>query len=112
MAGYQRARGHVLTALANDSRPGATLHGGAEVDPERHSARVSWTIDPGPSVTFGAVTISGLDKIDPQIVQRELTLEAGQTILAGSFTRPVDIRPGDEFHFDFGDLDGFELAFT
>ncbi|MEM7285672.1 MAG: hypothetical protein AAF480_04915, partial [Actinomycetota bacterium] len=40
-----------------------------------------------------------------------LTLEAGQAILAGSFTRPIDIRPGDEFRFDFGDLGSFGLAF-
>jgi 2-oxo-hept-3-ene-1,7-dioate hydratase len=38
-------------------------------------------------------------------------LEAGQTILAGSFTRPIDIRSGDEFHFDYGPLGSFELAF-
>ena len=38
-------------------------------------------------------------------------LEAGQTILAGSFTRPIDVRPGDEFLFDFGALGSFGLAF-
>ncbi|MCH2173345.1 BamA/TamA family outer membrane protein [Myxococcota bacterium] len=78
VASYQRAREHLLTALANNSRPGAILSGGAEVNPERHSARVSWTVDPGPAVTFGAVTISGLETIDPQIVQRELTMQPGQ----------------------------------
>ncbi len=30
-----------------------------------------------------------------------IPLEAGETILAGSFTRPVDCRPGDEFDVDF-----------
>jgi len=44
--------------------------------------------------------------------EQGLTLEAGQTILAGSFTRPIDIRAGDEFHFDFGPLGAFGLAFT
>ncbi len=38
-------------------------------------------------------------------------LEAGQTILAGSFTRPIDVRPGDVFRFDYGRLGRFELAF-
>ncbi len=32
--------------------------------------------------------------------EQGLILEAGQTILSGSFTRPIDVRPGDEFHFD------------
>ncbi len=43
--------------------------------------------------------------------EQGLTLEAGQTILAGSFTRPIDIAPGDEFRFDYGPLGSFELAF-
>jgi 2-oxo-hept-3-ene-1,7-dioate hydratase len=44
--------------------------------------------------------------------EQGLTLEAGQTILSGSFTRPIDIRPGDHFQFDYGPLDSFELSFT
>jgi 2-oxo-hept-3-ene-1,7-dioate hydratase len=40
------------------------------------------------------------------------TIEAGQTILAGSFTRPIDIRSGDNFRFDYGPLGAFDLAFT
>lgn len=39
-----------------------------------------------------------------------IALEAGETILAGSFTRPVDCRPGDEFHVDFGPLGVIQLA--
>jgi 2-oxo-hept-3-ene-1,7-dioate hydratase len=41
-----------------------------------------------------------------------IALEAGETILAGSFTRPVDCRPGDEFHVDFGPLGVIELAIS
>lgn len=33
-----------------------------------------------------------------------IPLLAGETILAGSFTRPVDCRPGDHFAVDFGYL--------
>lgn len=44
--------------------------------------------------------------------EQGLTLEAGQTILAGSFTRPIDIRPGDDFHFDYGDAGAFGVRFT
>lgn len=39
-------------------------------------------------------------------------LEAGQAILAGSFTRPIDVRAGDEFLFDYGQMGSFELAFN
>ncbi|MEM7094619.1 MAG: 2-oxo-hept-4-ene-1,7-dioate hydratase [Actinomycetota bacterium] len=44
--------------------------------------------------------------------EQGLTLEAGQLILAGSFTRPIDIRRGDDFHFDYGPLGSFGLRFT
>ena len=43
--------------------------------------------------------------------EQGLVLEAGQTILAGSFTRPIDVTPGDRFRFDYGPLGSFDLAF-
>ncbi len=39
-------------------------------------------------------------------------LRAGQVILAGSFTRPVEVRPGDTFHADFGAMGAFGFSFT
>ena len=44
--------------------------------------------------------------------EQGLTLEKGQVVLAGSFTRPIDIRAGDEFNFDYGPLGTFSLSFT
>lgn len=44
--------------------------------------------------------------------EQGLTLEAGQTILSGSFTRPIDVGAGDEFRFDFGPLGSFDLSFS
>ncbi|MDW3215215.1 MAG: hypothetical protein R8G01_14535 [Ilumatobacteraceae bacterium] len=41
-----------------------------------------------------------------------VTLEAGETILAGSFTRPVDCRAGDHIEADFGDLGVVTLDFA
>lgn len=43
--------------------------------------------------------------------EQGLTLEKGQVILAGSFTRPIDIRPGDDFHFDYGPMGAFGMRF-
>ena len=40
-----------------------------------------------------------------------IALEAGETILAGSFTRPIDARPGDHIHADFGELGELDLRF-
>jgi len=38
-------------------------------------------------------------------------LEAGQTILGGSFTRPVAARPGDTFHVDYDQLGSISCRF-
>lgn len=40
-----------------------------------------------------------------------VTLKAGQIVLAGSFTRPVDAAPGDVFHADYGPLGGVAFRF-
>ncbi len=44
--------------------------------------------------------------------EQGLTLRAGQSILAGSFTRPVDVRSGDYFRFDYGPLGSIDLSFA
>jgi len=44
--------------------------------------------------------------------EQGMSLKAGQTILAGSFTRPIDVRPGDEFSFDYGPLGQFGIGFS
>ncbi|UBV45159.1 2-oxo-hepta-3-ene-1,7-dioic acid hydratase (plasmid) [Deinococcus taeanensis] len=41
-----------------------------------------------------------------------VTLRAGQIVLAGSFTRPVDAAPGDVFHADYGPLGSVTLRFS
>jgi len=40
------------------------------------------------------------------------SLEAGQVILAGSFTRPVNAQVGDSFHVDYGPLGGIGFRFV
>lgn len=44
--------------------------------------------------------------------EQGLTLEAGQIVLAGSFTRPIAIKAGDNFRFDYGALGQFEVDFV
>ncbi|MBK0391450.1 2-oxo-hept-4-ene-1,7-dioate hydratase [Ramlibacter algicola] len=40
------------------------------------------------------------------------SLRAGEVVLAGSFTRPVGARRGDEFDADYGPLGRFQFRFT
>lgn len=55
---------------------------------------------------------NGLVWLARRYAEQGLTLEAGHTVLAGSFTRPIDISPGDHFRFDFGPLGSFALDFS
>jgi 2-oxo-hept-3-ene-1,7-dioate hydratase len=41
-----------------------------------------------------------------------VSLERGEIVLAGSFTRPVAVRPGDEFRADYGPLGVIGCAFS
>ena len=44
--------------------------------------------------------------------EQGLALRAGELVLAGSFTRPVDVRAGDRFRADYGALGAFEVMFS
>lgn len=39
-------------------------------------------------------------------------LRKGQIVLAGSFTRPVEVAPGDVIHADYGELGGLAVSFA
>lgn len=54
----------------------------------------------------------GIAWLARRYAEHELKLEAGHTILAGSFTRPVKIEAGDELRFDYGELGSFSLSFA
>ncbi|MXS18842.1 2-oxo-hept-4-ene-1,7-dioate hydratase [Pseudomonas oryzihabitans] len=46
-----------------------------------------------------------------KLAAHDVTLEAGQIILGGSFTRPVAARPGDTFHVDYDQLGSIACRF-
>jgi 2-oxo-hept-3-ene-1,7-dioate hydratase len=56
--------------------------------------------------------VQGVVWLARRLARHGVGLGAGETILAGSFTRPVDCRAGDEFEVDFGDLGVIRLAFS
>jgi 2-oxo-hept-3-ene-1,7-dioate hydratase len=56
--------------------------------------------------------VQGVVWLARRLARYGVTLAAGETILAGSFTRPIDCRAGDEFEVDFGDLGVIRLAFS
>ena len=55
---------------------------------------------------------TGVAWLANKLAPYEISLEPGQILLGGSFTRPVFAHPGDVFHADYGLLGGIGLRFT
>jgi len=53
----------------------------------------------------------GVAWLAKKYAQHGIALEPGQIILAGSFTRPVEIRQGDTFNVDYGKLGSISCYF-
>jgi outer membrane protein insertion porin family/translocation and assembly module TamA len=75
---YHAAKQQLLARLAERHHPAARLEGGAEVDPDALAARVEWTVDPGPFVRIGPITVHGLAEVEESLVRRELTVVEGE----------------------------------
>ncbi|MGI5158701.1 2-oxo-hept-4-ene-1,7-dioate hydratase [Microbispora sp. CA-102843] len=54
---------------------------------------------------------TGVAWLANKLAQHGTTLEAGEIILAGSFTRPVWVERGDTVHADYGDLGAITCRF-
>lgn len=54
----------------------------AEVDRDASTAKVQYGATPGPVAVFGETTVEGLEKVDEELVLRELTYEPGQQFAA------------------------------
>lgn len=55
---------------------------------------------------------NGIAWLAKKLAPYGIALEAGQILLAGSFTRPVRIRPNDTFHIDYGPLGSISCRFV
>jgi 2-oxo-hept-3-ene-1,7-dioate hydratase len=55
---------------------------------------------------------NGIVWLARRLATHDVALEAGQVILAGSFTRPVAVHAGDTFHADYGELGSISCHFV
>jgi 2-oxo-hept-3-ene-1,7-dioate hydratase len=55
---------------------------------------------------------NGIAWLANKLAPHGVTLEAGEVVLAGSFTRPVSAAPGDVFHVDYGPLGVVAFRFS
>ena len=89
----------------------AGVSGYMETEPDAQ-ALVEIFEETGLAAGVGGHPALGIVWLARRYADQGLSLRAGQVVLAGSFTRPVDVRPGDEFAFDYGPLGRFTLGFT
>lgn len=110
----------VVDTISDNAANGGIISGGERVGPREVDLR--WVSALGyrngtveeTGVAAGVLDhpARGIVWLAERYTQTDQTLEAGQVILAGSFTRPIDVRSGDEFHFDYGPLGAFGLTFS
>lgn len=55
---------------------------------------------------------NGVAWLADRLARHDVALRAGELILAGSFTRPLWVHPGDEFVADYGPLGRLEFRFS
>jgi 2-oxo-hept-3-ene-1,7-dioate hydratase len=55
---------------------------------------------------------NGIAWLANRLAQHDEQLAAGEVVLAGSFTRPIDIRRGDTFHADYGAFGSVSCQFV
>jgi 2-oxo-hept-3-ene-1,7-dioate hydratase len=110
----------VLDTISDNAADAGIVSGGLHVSPREIDLRwISALAYRNGTIEETGVAAGVLDHPAQGIVwlarryhEQGLRLEAGQSILSGSFTRPIDIGPGDHFRFDYGPLGSFELDFT
>lgn len=107
----QRPRG-VLDTISDNAASAGLVLGGRAIKPGEADLRwVSALLRRNGVIEESGVAAAVLDHpangiawLARKFAPHSIALEAGEIILAGSFTRPVPIAPGDEFRADYGDF--------
>ena len=110
----------VLDTIADNAASAGVVTGGrrvkpAEVDLRRVAAllyRNGVIEESGVAAAVLGHPANGIAWLAGRFAAHGVGLEAGQTILAGSFTRPVVIEAGDEFNVDYGELGTVSCRFV
>jgi 2-oxo-hept-3-ene-1,7-dioate hydratase len=110
---------NVFDTIADNAANGAVITGGRAVGATEVDLRWVGAIlyrNGVPEETGLAAGVldhpaNGIAWLARRYSEQGLRLEAGHVVLAGSFTRPVLIRPGDEFTADYGPLGTINVSF-
>jgi outer membrane protein insertion porin family/translocation and assembly module TamA len=96
---YRASGAAVEQSLTDDGYAHASVTLGADVDLLKHEAVIRVEVAPGPKCTFGAITITGLSKLDEDWVRRIIAIKPGEEYS----TRTM--RAAQNALFDLGTFD-------
>jgi 2-oxo-hept-3-ene-1,7-dioate hydratase len=110
----------ITDTIADNAAFAAIVVGGRPVRPmDVDLRRVGATLskngvieESGVSAAVMGHPASGIAWLANKLHAVDTRLRKGQIVLAGSFTRPVDIAAGDVIHADYGDLGGLAVSFA
>lgn len=110
----------VVDTIADNAADAGIICGGTKVGPREVDLRWVCALgsrndvieESGVAAAVLGHPATGIAWLAQRYGEQDLNLQAGQTILSGSFTRPIDVRAGDNFHFDYGPLGNFGLGFV
>ena len=77
-AEYQQGEQVLRSALMDSGHAHTQSERHAEVELAEHLARIRYVLRPGPITFFGETSVSGLEKVEPELVRRELQYEPGE----------------------------------
>ena len=75
---YQQAEQVLRNSLLEAGYAHTQSERRAEVDLAEQRAHIRYGLQPGPITYFGETTIKGLDKVEPELIQREIRYETGE----------------------------------
>lgn len=109
----------IVDTIADNAAFGALVLGGRTVRPFDHDVRwIGATLsqngiieESGVSAAVMGHPAAGLAWLVNKLAPLGDGLKQGEIVLGGSFTRPVDISPGDVIHADFGKLGSIGISF-
>lgn len=110
----------VVDTISDNAADGGIISGGRQVAPRDVDLRwVSALASRNDVIEETGVAAGvlghpamGIVWLARRYAEQGLHLSKGQVILAGSFTRPIDISAGDHFEFDYASLGAFSVDFS
>ena len=75
---FDRSKALLLTRLHDAGYARAQVMPQTEVDPEQHTAAVTFTLVPGAQTAFGQIAIKGEKQVEERAMRRQLTIHEGE----------------------------------